>query len=292
MRVYLEYLPLGAIPILEFAGEWHYIQENILPTNPLEPEPTSATETITPTSLIRTNSSTTVTNIHTRWEWNPARSWNRAAIPMLDFRLDQLREFFQNTPFPKEGDLYISIRASYEEEGHVGRWLILGAGLFPAGSIPQATDDYSWELVERFCTLRNVDPEPEHENLARAWRQMCANHAEFESEHLKREAAIARSVKLLTSHLTSEQLIELEQHRYFRMRGRDGRTYKISTRTHGNVWLLNPEGEEVMNFCIVLQDSTIPIYDQMLTQKLMLEFDPETFYRIANPTVVQPRDIL
>lgn len=208
-------------------------------------------------------------------------------IPLLDFRMDQLKDFLENTPFPEDGDIYIAIRASFELEGHTGRWVILGAGVFPAGTI-QDTTEYSWDLVERFCLLNPTDAMPEDPALAQAWRDLREVHAKFAEEHRQKEAAKDRSLSLLRGHLNERQLAELDEHLHFTVQARDGRPYRISTKHHGNVWLLSPEGKEVLNFCIVVKDPCIPVFDQMLTQKLMLEYDLDSFFEIANPRAPRP----
>lgn len=302
---------MGAIPLVEYQGDWHYIQEEIIPTDPFGSGGSASTANIGTTlststsggggSFVRIRSisggasATSTTNIdyNRRWYWDEAKSLGRrAAIPLVDIRLDQFMEFLREVDYPASGDFCITIRSSYEYEGMTGRVLVIGGAIFPEGTIQGQPSAFDLELIQRFCTLRTRDPEPEEEALARAWREIRANEEHFEKEHQLREDAIARSLRLLRDQLTEEQIAELEEHNHFTMVARDGRPYRISTRSHGNVWLLNPDGQEMMNFCIVTQDSTIPIYDQMLSQKLMLEYHPEGFFRLANARVIFPNESL
>jgi hypothetical protein len=44
----------------------------------------------------------------------------------------------------------------------------------------------------------------------------------------------------------------------------------------------------LINYCYVLVDGDIPIYDQMLAQKLLIEGDFDDFKAVANTTIVDP----
>jgi hypothetical protein len=88
--------------------------------------------------------------------------------------------------------------------------------------------------------------------------------------------AIARSKELLMRHLSADQAEQLRRHEYFEFLAGNGRHYRVTNRNVYNTIDI-VSGEE---FCI--QVPGVPIYDQMLTCKLMLETDPSSFFRIAN----------
>lgn len=297
---------MGAIPIVDYRGEWHYLQEEVIPTDPFGSASSTSNIVFTSTStsgaagsILRIqgisggngSSSTTTTSYNRQWYWNAATSGRCAAIPLMDIRFDDFMNFLREVEYPASGDFCVVIRSSYEYEA-TGRILVIGVAIFPEGTIrDRQASDFDLGLIQRFCTLRTRDPEPEEEALARVWREVQANEEEFEKQHQLREDAIARSLRLLMAQLTEEQIAELEEHNWFTVIARDGRPYRISTKTHGNVWLLNPDGQEMVNFCIVTQDSTIPHWDQMLSQKLMLEYHPEAFFKVANARVLFPNEL-
>lgn len=93
--------------------------------------------------------------------------------------------------------------------------------------------------------------------------------------------------ELLVRHLTPAQLDTFEEHEYFFVdvkpesrRGVIGWSegqYKIAAQHSFNV--THVETKEA--FCVVAAEP-VPIYDQMLTQKLLLENEPEKFFAKAN----------
>jgi len=103
-----------------------------------------------------------------------------------------------------------------------------------------------------------------------------------------REAAERRALELLESHLTAEQRRQLERLRAFRVVARSGRVYEIDAekRMH-NVYELDGQGRRVNELCIY-QRGALPLADNTLAQKLMLEADEAEFRRIANHTRLSP----
>lgn len=98
------------------------------------------------------------------------------------------------------------------------------------------------------------------------------------SQHGRAEAE-ARARLLLLSCLNVEQRNEFEATGKFRVHLRDGRCFLIESRSVHNVVQL--EGERrVRTFCIT--SLGLPLYDVLLSQKLMLEGATEAFFAIAN----------
>ena len=88
-----------------------------------------------------------------------------------------------------------------------------------------------------------------------------------------------RARSLLHRHLSRHQRLELRHTQGFHVRGRDGRTYHVTEGTTTNVFL---EHEDVrFALCVIPKEEALPLYDQMLAQKVMLETDPEAFLRLA-----------
>lgn len=126
-------------------------------------------------------------------------------------------------------------------------------------------------------------------------QELQARQARIDQENAVRQAELAkqrkeaadRAAALLSDHLAPEQRETFEKQRHFVVHSRDGqRRYRVEYGTAGNVKLLNAEGKAVAKFCIHPVDSRIPTEDVMLTQKLMIEGDEESFLRIANRTAL------
>lgn len=80
---------------------------------------------------------------------------------------------------------------------------------------------------------------------------------------------------LLLRNLDDGQAKSFKKDGEFRVTGKDGKAYTIKTARSFNV--VGPDGAK---YCGQLVDT--PIEDQMLAQKLLLEHDPEKFFKNAN----------
>jgi len=87
---------------------------------------------------------------------------------------------------------------------------------------------------------------------------------------------------LLLKHLNFEQKAAFKGAGTFQVKGQDGKQYKISAERSFNVTCL----ETGNRFCGQLADT--PIEDQMLAQKLLLENEPEKFFKNTNMTPGSP----
>jgi hypothetical protein len=139
--------------------------------------------------------------------------------------------------------------------------------------------------------------EPEHQEhvqLRQAARRVAAEHAaalahraqeeraRIEAESARIEAARARAHALLLSHLTPAQRQTFETNKWFVVEGGRSKT-RYRVRSHacaGNIELL--DGERVTHRLCGHCDHTIPLGDQLLAQKLMLELDEDEFLKLAN----------
>jgi len=100
--------------------------------------------------------------------------------------------------------------------------------------------------------------------------------------------AIKRAKILLHKHLTRNQILELKHCKEFTVIGKDGNEYLITEGACNNVRLVE-NGVVTKSFCIVFKDhEPLPMYDLMLIQKLLLETNPEEFWKISNITNIQP----
>jgi hypothetical protein len=95
--------------------------------------------------------------------------------------------------------------------------------------------------------------------------------------------AEAKAKALLVMCLTPEQQAEFEEHGRFtitvdhKVSGFPTGAFRIKKSSAFNVEHIE-SGE---TFCVVAQEK-VPVYDQMLTQKLLLEQEPERFFKTAN----------
>jgi hypothetical protein len=103
-----------------------------------------------------------------------------------------------------------------------------------------------------------------------------------EDRRTARAAAQLRARELLREHLDDDQRAEYDRRRSFVVVTERGRRYRIKSTSSYNV-----HGEaDGIDYCVQLRsDATargVPLEDQMLAQKLLLELDEPRFLRIAN----------
>jgi len=103
-------------------------------------------------------------------------------------------------------------------------------------------------------------------------------------ERLLREEARERSRALLLQHLTEEQRAMLTNRGWFIVEGGRSRTrYRIrASSAAGNVDVLGQLPDHVLHRLCAHCDLSLPLADQLLAQKLMLEASEDEFLRIAN----------
>jgi len=227
-------------------------------------------------------------------EWSKGRAGRRFPVQLFEERIDRFLKFLAKGLPVKDDVLYLPIRSCFELEGLEGINLIIGAALFPC-EIPEPKPGFimpyehvvegDLALIQRFCLLNREPDEPQEEVLRKPWVWMRTRHQAWVERQKLREESEARSLRLLLSCLDEEQKREMRETKRFKMFGRNGKKYLVTYRQHGNVWLLDENEKPVMNYCIVVED--VPIYDQMLSQKLLLEHDPISFFETANATTVK-----
>lgn len=141
-------------------------------------------------------------------------------------------------------------------------------------SEPEHQED---ELRFRQAVRRGVARRAQAENA-----RIEAERAHFKQEEERSAAARARALALLRSHLTPAQRQTFATNKWFVVEGgRSKAKYRI--RSHacaGNIEIL--DGERVTHRLCGHCDSSIPLGDQLLAQKLMLELDEDEFLKLAN----------
>ncbi len=100
-----------------------------------------------------------------------------------------------------------------------------------------------------------------------------------------RKAAEQRAKKLLFQLLRAEQIREYVRHKRITIRAPSGTVYRLRHGWSGNVEELDAAGKPVNRLCIH-PGVQVPVPDNLLTQKLMLETDEAAFRKIANITAL------
>lgn len=101
-------------------------------------------------------------------------------------------------------------------------------------------------------------------------------------------AADARADVLLNTILNAEQRTQFARNRFFEVvTGSTGATrrYRIKHGWAGNIFLLDDKGREVEIFCLH-PHTPVPVADNLIAQKLLLETDEASFLRIANRRII------
>jgi hypothetical protein len=98
---------------------------------------------------------------------------------------------------------------------------------------------------------------------------------EFWRPQPENPAAKKKARELLVSNLNEAQKKTFTEKGEFAVAAKDGKTYTVKTARSFNV--IGPDG---MKYCGQLNDA--PVEDQMLAQKLLLEHEPDKFFKNAN----------
>lgn len=108
-----------------------------------------------------------------------------------------------------------------------------------------------------------------------------------EEEKRKQEQKVAdeKAEKLLRSCLTQRQRRMYHRTKSFCVQARDGARFRLTRGWSGNVVELDKRGRAVARYCLHPRDR-VPEPDNLLTQKLLLETDPERFRKTANRTAL------
>jgi hypothetical protein len=106
-------------------------------------------------------------------------------------------------------------------------------------------------------------------------------------EQEKRARANECAKQILLDHLTPQQRETVEKNGWFTIQGGEtGKLYRVGTRGFaGNVEELDADGKPVARLCCHLSDA-LPHHDHHLAQKLMLEWEEQTFLELANRTAM------
>jgi hypothetical protein len=196
--------------------------------------------------------------------------------------------------------LVFAVRANDEVEGT--RFIIGGMALFPL---------HNREAIVDVRPLRGCDPAQLILEWCRGMHRAPNYHPALgvvdwnvgiqgiretglSSQHV--QEAKERSLALLRSCLTPAQLEEFDRTKTFHVSLPNGRLFLVQNRYAYSVSELREQINDgfvervpIMDYCVITGNHDIPLYDQMLVQKLALEAAPDEFFRVAN--VMGPRPV-
>ncbi len=155
------------------------------------------------------------------------------------------------------------------------RWFVL-AGL---AYIPNAALGTPLEGADPYQAILQV---LHRDQTCQASRDAIAGAQLREIAHaFELKEARDRSRALLEEFLTAEQRDELTHSACFHVQGADGFRYQIRLGQAHNVFRVDETGQRVVEYCLITK-GILPVCDQLLAQKVLLETDPETFHKTAN----------
>lgn len=103
----------------------------------------------------------------------------------------------------------------------------------------------------------------------------------IEKEIAEREAAQQRALEFLHDNLNDEQRRQFKQNDYFTIRSQFGHIYRINKYSQMNVEWISEHGQKQATLCVV-PSKPVPLGDQLLMQKIMLETNERGFLKVAN----------
>lgn len=122
----------------------------------------------------------------------------------------------------------------------------------------------------------------EQERLqVQAEQARLADIARREAEAVAKEAQ-ERARKLFLEVLDTEQRQTFEKAQKFYLIGSDGERYEVDcTKHHQNVYQVDKEGKRKVGYCAYATGG-VPLSDNHIVQKLLLETDAKAFLKVAN----------
>jgi hypothetical protein len=144
----------------------------------------------------------------------------------------------------------------------------------------------------RYVVIPAPTLSPEEQAKLDAERERRREEMRLAEEQRAKEQKEAeeKAARLLRQHLSLRQRRAYRRHRAFCVRARDGTQYRLRHGWAGNVEELDKQGRPVARLCIHPY-AEVPVHDNLLAQKLMLETDPDGFRRIANRTPIRQRAV-
>lgn len=176
----------------------------------------------------------------------------------------------------------------------------------PGGASYYVTGVSQHDLQQQLINQYNQGFNPHHQQILNQYNQGLQNQQELHRDNRYAQAqeeemqaareraeqaakemgeARKRAHALLLEHLTPAQRETFEKNKWFIVEGgKTGKRFKIFSNGYaGNVHELDAHDRMVNRLCCHA-NAGIPLEDQLLTQKVLLEWDEEHFYKTANIT--------
>lgn len=103
----------------------------------------------------------------------------------------------------------------------------------------------------------------------------------IEKEREAKNEAEKRALEFLHDNLNDEQRHQFKQNDYFTIRSQFGHIYRINKYSQMNVEWISEHGQKQATLCVVTS-KPVPLGDQLLMQKIMLETNERGFLKVAN----------
>lgn len=111
-----------------------------------------------------------------------------------------------------------------------------------------------------------------------------AERERYRREQQAKDAAKEKSRLLLLSHLRADQQKTFQENKWFVVEGGKSKSrYRIKEAIAGNIEILDKK-ERVTHRLCVHGSYDLPVYDHMLSQKIMLQYHEDHILKIANKT--------
>lgn len=153
--------------------------------------------------------------------------------------------------------------------------------------ISWVTTTSTWSGTTGSVQNQSVKPYRQSPQEAAAARRREEEYRERQKDEAERyQKAKDRAEGLLYEHLSDEQRAAMKRDKFFVVvGGKTGRRYKINAQggLSGNVHEVDAAGVLQRRLCAHIEHAAnAPIYDHLLAQKLMLEYQEESFLKVAN----------
>lgn len=164
-------------------------------------------------------------------------------------------------------------------------WVIWNTGGTSASSTDTCWIQWNTRVKTAVYTpARRSAEEIERDRIAAEQRAKEREKERKEREERQR-AAVARSTELLREWLDEKERERFDKHKRFHVVTASGRRYEVDcTKRQHNVFELDEKGKRVVEHCIYANAFDLPLPDNALAQKLLLETNEDEFRRIANQT--------
>lgn len=143
------------------------------------------------------------------------------------------------------------------------------------------TNDGTSYLGNNRTPTRVLTKEQVHALTEEQERQRLQHIREEAERRVAREEAEQKAEALLLMHLDRKQRKSYQKDHFFEVLSQSGKHYRVNFFRNRNVLEMDDAKRKVASYCIVPREN-IPLADQLLIQKLMLQYQENDFLRIAN----------